>query len=97
MSVSTARSHEANFDSQPVSLVGEAEPARALANSQRHEQSLDNAICNVFSGGFGDNHRSVVPEHDRLLTPAVASANPRLRRTRSLPINGLAGFILGSH
>src|SRR4029077_2285875 len=93
MSVWTARSHEANFDSHPVSLVGEAEPARALANSQRHEQSLDNAICNVSSGGSGDNHRSVVPEHDRLLTPAVASAP--LRRTRSLPIIGLAGFILG--
>ena len=64
MSVSTARSHEANFDSHPVSSVGEADPARALANSQRHEQ-FDNAICNVSSGGSGDNHHSVVPEHDR--------------------------------
>ena len=95
MSVSTARSHEANFDSHLVSLVGEAEPAPARANSQRHEQSFDHAICNVSSGGSGDNHHSVVPEHDRLLNPAVASASPPLRRTRSLLIIGLAGFILG--
>ena len=93
MSVSTACSHEANFDSHPVSSVGEAEPARARANSQRHEQSFDNAICNVSSGGSGDNHHSVVPEHDRSLNPAVAT--PPLRRTRGLPIIGLAGFILG--
>ena len=78
-----------------LSSVGEAEPARARANSQRHEQSFDNAICNVSSGGSGGNHHSVVPEHDRLLNPAVASASPPLRRTRSLPIIGLAGFILG--
>jgi hypothetical protein len=93
MSVWTARSHEANFDSHPVSSVGEAEPAPARANSQRHEQSFDHAICNVSSGGSGDNHHSVVSEHDRSLNPAVAT--PPLRRTRGLPIIGLAGFILG--